>query len=105
VVLQETLSSQSVYLSIVENECGTIDTTGVTTFTPPKVVFRVFSVVAGRRRTKTKVGNFLRRLLVEQVEVYYNLTVDLTALGQLEVFFGLSRHFTCSRMASKLKPL
>jgi hypothetical protein len=85
VVLQEPLGSQSVYLSIIENECGTVVTTGITTFTPPKVVFCIFSVVADWHRTKTKVGDLVRHLLVEQVEVYYNLTVDLPALGQSEL--------------------
>jgi hypothetical protein len=86
VFLQESFSSQSVYLSIIENECGTVVTTGFTTFTPLKVVFCIFSVVADWHRTKTKVGDLFWHLLVEQVEVYHDLTVDLPALGQSENF-------------------
>jgi hypothetical protein len=63
--LQKPLSSQSVYLSIIENECRTVVTGGVTAFTPPNVVLGELSVVADRRRTKTKVGDLIRRLLVE----------------------------------------
>jgi hypothetical protein len=88
VFLQEPLSSQSVYFSIIENECRTVVASGVTAFTPPNVVFGELSVVTDRRRTKTKVRSLIRRLLVEQVEVHYDLTVDLTALGQSGELFS-----------------
>jgi hypothetical protein len=82
VFLQISLSSQSVYLSIIEDGCGTVRATDILTFAPPKVVFCVFLVVADWGRTKAKVGYTFRRLLVEQVEVYDDLTVDLTVLCQ-----------------------
>jgi hypothetical protein len=80
--LQKPLGPQSVYLSIIKNGSGTVVTTRITTFTPPNVVLCVLSVVACWRRTETKVGSPIRCLLVAQIEVYDNLTVDLTALSQ-----------------------
>jgi hypothetical protein len=79
VFVQEALRSQFVYPPIIEDWRRCICTLILTTIAWLQIVLKILSDVARWCCTKAKI-EAARRLLIEEIEIHYHLTVNLQTL-------------------------